>query len=213
MRLLIFPSLLVLVATSAASAQTAQTTVDIGVSTPSYSNGIVETRVTRKDPGEKLELMPGMTVRVTIALKGDKPFFSKDVVLKPGGYETIQTSYRGEASQLSFTVTAFALEMKELAPDDNTRTSEAAVITEPAPAPPAPAPAPTPPPLPSGASITTPQLVIVGGAAGSPAPLPTGVAITPPSLIIVGGAQHAPAALPTSRNIATPQLVLIGRRD
>ena len=67
MRTLTLPlPLLILITASAASAQNTQTAVDIGVSTPKYSNGMVEARVTRKDPtADKSAPAPTITVRVT----------------------------------------------------------------------------------------------------------------------------------------------------
>jgi hypothetical protein len=37
--------------------------------------------------------------------------------------------------------------------------------------------------------------------------------LTTPSLVIVGGAQRTAATLPSGATITTPALVLIGRRD
>lgn len=242
MRTLTLPlPLLILITASAASVQNAQTAVDIGVSTPKYSNGMVEARVTRKDPtADKSPPAPVITVRVTIAVRGEKPFFSKDVAMKPGSAETVAAPYKGDGSATSFTASAFAVGMKEVAAADNTRSSAAAVVgtmtlpgklpitgtgpvisprdpaskpnPNPAP-PPAPAPAPAPASVPHAETITTPSLVLIGGAAGSPAAVTGGATMTTSSLVLIGGTQGNPPTVSAGANITTTPLVLIGRRE
>ena len=243
MRMLTLPlPLLMLITASAAFVQNAQTAVDIGVSTPRYSNGMVEARVTRKDPtADKSAPAPVITVRVTIAVRGEKPFFSKDVAMKPGSAETVAAPYKGDGSATSFTASAFAVEMKEIAAADNTRSSAAAVVgtmtlpgrlpipgtgqvipprdpaskPNPNPPPAQPAPAPAPASIPHAETITTPSLVLIGGAAGSPAVSAAtgGATVTTSSLVLIGGTQGNPPTASAGASITTTPLVLIGRRE
>ena len=229
--LLPFP-LLILIA-APVFAQNAQTTVDINVSTPKYSSGIVEARVTRKDPADKSVPAPAVTVRVTIAVRGEKPFFSKEISLKPGGAETVAAPFRGDGTAKAFTASAFAVGLKELAAQDNVRTSGASVIgtmtlpgtrpvprttpvisprdpaskpspnTPPAPAP-APAPAPGNPPPPNQQAAPAPA------PAPAPASPPAAATITTTSLVLVGGAARTPAAAATGSTMTTSSIVLIG---
>ena len=129
MRALFFPSVVsLLYAVATASAQPVQTTVDIGVSVPTFSKGVVQARVGRKDPSTTTVITPDMKVRVTVAVKGDRPFYSTDVSLKSGGVQTISAPYAGDGGGVVFTVTANAIGVKELSPADNSRESVPLVL-------------------------------------------------------------------------------------
>ncbi|HYN82876.1 MAG TPA: hypothetical protein VES88_15410 [Gemmatimonadaceae bacterium] len=128
MRAPFFPLLVSLGAAATASAQTAQTTVDIGVSVPTFSKGVVQARVGRKDPSDAKVIAPDMKVRVTVAVKGDKPFYLTDVSLKSGGVQTISAPYTNDGVGVVFTVTANAIGVKELLPADNSRDSPPPLI-------------------------------------------------------------------------------------
>ena len=226
MRTLTLPlPMLILLYGSAAFAQTPQTTVDIGVTVPKYSSGVVETRVTRKDPLDKSALVPAMPVRVTIAVKGEKPFFTTQLAMKPGGADIVTAKYPGDASSKIFVVTAVPLAHKEIASGDNTRETPPTLVgpmtlpgrlplpnrspppsprdpasgvrPAPAPAPPPPAPAPAPaPPAPAPAPAAAPEI---------PAD-----AIRTAGLVVVGGVQRSPATLGGDFRVTAPQLVIVG---
>src|SRR6478672_4803240 len=101
-----------------------QTSVDISVSA-SYANGSVKAQVMRKDPPGATA--PGAKVRVSAGLKGEKPFFSTDIELKPGASQSISAPYSGPPSA-TVTVSAMPLDLKEINPADNSRDVSTAVL-------------------------------------------------------------------------------------
>src|SRR5215207_10810168 len=103
-----------------AKASAQQTSVDIIVSPPVFANGAVQARVDRKYAGGKLA--PQVMVRVSIAVKGQKPFYSTDVGLKEGGSATVSAPFKSVGNE-AFTANAYALDMKEMSDANNTAES------------------------------------------------------------------------------------------
>lgn len=216
MRRLVVTMIISFYAVSGASAQVVQRAVDIGVSRPAFVKGMVQARVVRKDPVMEKVIAPEMLVRVTIGVKGQKPFYSTDVSLKPGGQRLVSAPYANVSAGVVFTVTATAIGVKEMAAADNAIDSfpyrVGTVVVVPGRTP-APAPAPTPPAAPPAASITTSPIVLVGGSASTPtvSAFAAGASVTTPRIVIVGGAQGVPSAAVIGARITTPTLILIGR--
>lgn len=212
---------------SAVAAQ--QTSVDIAVAA-SFANGAVSAQVTRKDPSD-VKPADIAKVMVSAALKGQKPFFSTTIVLKPGGSQSVSAPYSGPAGG-TVTVSAMPLDLKEINPADNTRDVSTGILmaapmtvpilktgsakapspsTTPASPPPAkPAAAPASSPSPSATAITTTQLVLVGGTTGAVAAAATGTTISTAAIVLRGGAQVT-VATASGKTITTSPITLIGR--
>src|SRR6478672_1341270 len=125
MRILLYQVSALAVAASIATAQSPQTSVDISVSA-SYGNGTVRAQVTRKDP-PGVAPAPGAKVGVSAALKGEKPFFSTVIELKPGGSQSLSAPYSGPAN-VTVMVSAMPLDLKEINPADNTASVSTAIL-------------------------------------------------------------------------------------
>src|SRR5690348_7056998 len=113
---MLFTSLALMVSAVGASAQ--QTDVDIVVTSASFANGALNGMIARKDPPfEKLN--PEVKVRVSVGLKGQKPAWSTDIVLKTGGSQSVSAPWSGSTSNVTLTMSAIALDLKENQPTDN----------------------------------------------------------------------------------------------
>jgi len=264
---LFVPLLLWAYVTAGASAQNPQTTVDIALSALVFDKGVVKATVRRNDPPNQAPASV-VRVRVTFAVRGQKPFHTAAVSLKPGTSLLVAAPYPGSGSRITFSATAMPIGLKEIRVSDNSLESipysfAATVrslpgrrpvappsiplpgerqpplpkpgaipnrlpVPSPNPAPPAPpapapapapatAPAPAPPPAaPPFATISTPELVVIGGELRTPTVgVSTGGArLTTPGLVLIGGVQGKPSVGSTGTiKIATPPLVLIGRKE
>lgn len=222
MRALCFSLALLVHATAGAYAQNPQTTIDIGVSGLTFDKGVVHATVRRKDPAGQTPI-PQVRARVTIAVKGQSPFHTAEVLLKPGASVLVSAPYKGSGSAVVFVATSMPVGIQEIAAADNRRESiRYAITAKPSPnqPPPKPSPnqqplkplpnqpakpspnkpAPAPPPAPPlgetpAATISTAGLLLIGGEQHAPTAGAStgGVSITTSGFVLIGGAQGTPA--------------------
>lgn len=236
MRIMLYPVFAVTVGTSIATAQSPQNSVDISASA-SFANGAITAQVARKDP-PGFAPSPIAKVSVSAALKNEKPFFSTVIEMKPGSSQSVSAPFSEGPAGVTVIVSAMPLDLKEMSPADNVREVSTAILAvvpmtvpilkaggakapSPAPAPaPAPAPSPAPPPTPASvrttppaATISTAQLVLVGGAVGATPSSLRGTTLTTPGIALRGGTQGPVPVAPAGMTITTPPITLIGKQE
>src|SRR5215210_5482214 len=122
MRRLFLPLIFSLSATANLSAQTTQSTVDIGVSDLTVDKGLVQALVSRTDFEKPVD--PDMKVHVTVAVKGQQPFYSAIISLRPGGQQFVAAPFKQGQGDVLFVLSATPVGVKESNEADNTRVSE-----------------------------------------------------------------------------------------
>ena len=102
----LFYSIVVLSTTATVvSAQSAQYSVDIAVSSAVFAKGAVQAVITRKDP-PGFTVSPELKVQVSVGVMGQKGFYFATLAMKPGSSQSVSAPFNGNSSNVTFTVSA-----------------------------------------------------------------------------------------------------------